>query len=305
MPSILRHTILHPTSGNGSTAAVQAPGIEQYGTGIVARAGVANYNNSDVNAAPADSWRHVINPNARNHGEPLVGIGISPDSALHSALINIPGDDFTGHVVVPGSPLVIPAGAEVNTIYASARCNIPVIFPATPNDDGTTAWDASLGTITGNALGSWGWPLRLELYYGAIPMRSPYRSPLVSSISVLAPANGHLFAALIPVDGRRTIDLAVIGTTPGVNLISVNAIRGCRLGAAGGNNNIVTQPLVTSVALVAQQYYRLRAGVFAAAAGGTSLQVTPFPLLQVQILGGVTPGNFDVQCTAYDEADGS
>lgn len=200
---------------DGQASGIGIPGPLAFGDGIIAESGGGLPSVTIGPARPPSAVSQhslgTIAPLA--HGLPLVGIGIAADSGIAACTLHQNGNSYR---VTPGNPVQVddPFGITA-TIQAS--------IPALPvGDSAFIAWDAE--PITSGNEQVWGWPLRLELYYGAIPQRSG-RDISVGRVFVTHDDDGLTSTVYFITDGRSSADL-VVDSSNTIATVSVVAIDG-------------------------------------------------------------------------------
>lgn len=129
--------------------------------------------------------------------QPLVGIGIATDSGIASCTLHQNGRSFR---VTPGNPMLLDDAAGIT---ATIQVSIPALHV---DDPAFIAWDAVPVASTSGEV--WGWPLRLELYYGSIPQRS-VRDISIGRVFVSHDDDGLTSTVYFLTDGRTSAELMV------------------------------------------------------------------------------------------------
>lgn len=285
--SILRREIPIPSLGtSGSLNETGQPGQVGSGAGYETRMSTSEtFTRGDgPNAQTGDSWLHRVNVPKSHLDLPLVGIGISPDSHIHSCGISLPETLNEGRTISPGNPLLIEHQPASHTFDAFTRVDVRAVSPP---DGLVSGWEAVLTPDQSN-ISVLGFPLRLELYYGVIPPRSQHRAPLHASwLVTTAPNKTATF--VVCVDGRRRIEIEMLGKTAGtLNTFSLRALRTEASGTAEEDTVVGSLALGTT-----NQYFRPWAGSF--------LGVPSLIALDVACAVGGTAGVFNFRVHATDD----
>jgi hypothetical protein len=188
---IRRHVVrFGGVTSDGEIVYAGIPGPPHAGSAIAAAPDRATYA-SYANEAGDVAFRL---PLGRMNGASPLAIAIAPDSAIHSCDIALAGAQTEGdrHRVSPGNPLVGCLDADYVTI---------------------TLFHDSVGAPSGIATVE-SFPLRLELWYGSLPVRTHRRAGYFA----------HFLAAVdvdetrdfyVCVDGRNRVDVTINGSAGG------------------------------------------------------------------------------------------
>lgn len=153
--------------------------------------------------AYALSSRQLMLP--KRNGMAPSAISIAPDSAIHACDVSLGGDggDVTRHRVSPGNPLIGNLDAD------RAAVTLPFAVPVLAVTSGETLFsDATISPISGVDYGLF--PLRLELWYGGLPIRGIYRAPLAAYALFGSTGTDVNRDFTVCVDGRKRIDVKMI-----------------------------------------------------------------------------------------------
>ncbi len=217
-------------------------------------------------------------------GHSIRGIGIAPDSAIHSCRVVLAGKngETDTHQISPGNPLLGCLDG-----YDFAYLSLPNSIPGIANADGVT-WDgAPNGSLDG-------YPLRLELFRGdVLPMRSHKRAPYFAHAIFEIAASGTRIL-YVCVDGRERVDVIVNGSA-GVSTITIDAIEA---------RKVTAQPLVDNLMAKALEVDDVGNTSFIAATGSNcsivSFQGNPITIMAVNIAQTSATGIVQVKVKAYD-----
>lgn len=174
----------------------------------------------------------------------LRAISIASDSAIHSCDISPVGRDEAGRTrVSPGNPMIADfSGVDFCMV------SIPVAIPMIDSSLGATqvAWDAISARFTGVANDVWSWPLRLELWYDMLPVRSHLRAPYHAAARVTNDAADSV-SLYVCVDGRKQIAIDVIPNTATLT-VGVDAVVGFQAFAQTslGSNLVLIAPVAVA-----------------------------------------------------------
>jgi hypothetical protein len=141
-------------------------------------------------------------------------ISIAPDSAIHACDIALGGQngEVHRHRISPGNPLIGNIAADF------AMVTLPNAMPGIIHSATTIQWDASVVPTTGFTAGNAQWPLRLELWYGGLPIRGIYRAPYTAYGIFRTTGSAQERAMNVCVDGRKRVDVHLVcdGITNGL-----------------------------------------------------------------------------------------
>lgn len=220
------------------------PGIGAEGGKLFIPADAGTFSALAPNAAE-DSYVRIDLPKRGSGDGPVRGIGIAPDSAIHTCDIAIVGKDgdTQRHRISPGNPLL-------GTIYENdfAYVSLPNSIPGltyNPVNNLSIFADAS-DVINVDGVQYVGWPLRLEVFRGdVLPVRSPYRAAYkahcLAHLDLIAETDvRYLYFC---VDGRRRIDVIAIGNSSQAVTITADSIE-AKLGIATLLDLDLVTPLV-------------------------------------------------------------
>lgn len=198
-----RHTLRFPFK-NSALALVSRsiPGDPDTGTHI-SMFSPAPFSNIPTRNAEASAQAVVI-PKRRD-GLQLMAISIAPDSPIHSAdiAIGVQQTEVQRHRISPGNPL-IGNFDQWDTISVTLPFGMPYVGGSGFNN---FFWDTTPDNVAGGTY--WGFPLRLECWYGALPVRMDRRAAYrgFARMTFLSAGNRRFG---ICVDGRTKIAVEII-----------------------------------------------------------------------------------------------
>lgn len=249
-----RHTIVFPSTGpKGIGVAAGLPG--QY-----RNAGVQLMRETDEDAKTyrPQSSSGVVDPDfvrsavTMGLGRNIVGISIAPDSQIASCDLWFGGgtDDTDRYHISAGNPWL----GVIDATSADLRVSIPNGIPAIARANTVIAWD-STDTYVVNAddtkTATYGFPLRLEVWYADEPVHSLPRSEIRSELVA------HAIAAIVDtvvnscdfyvcVAGRRRVDVHVYPISTGAVALTVAAVEGFK---QASENSMIDEPVATLLKL--------------------------------------------------------
>lgn len=249
-----RHTIVFPSTGpKGIGVAAGLPGQYRH-------AGVQLMRETDEDAksyrpqsasgeVDADFVRSAVSIGL---GQKIVGISIAPDSAIPSCDLWFGGgtDDTDRYHLSAGNPWI----GQLDSTSANLRVSIPNGIPAIARADTVIAWDSS-DTFVVNAdddkLATYGFPLRLEVWYADEPVhelpRADVRSELVAhAVAAIVDTVVDTCDFYVCVAGRRRIDVHVYPISTGAVALTVAAVEGFK---QADSNSMIDTPIATLLEL--------------------------------------------------------
>lgn len=145
----------------------------------------------------------------KHRGCPPTAISIAPDSPIHSCNLSFGGrhDDASRHVISPGNPFI--GCPDDDFAMVSLVDAIPLISPLSR----AIYWDGDASHME-NAdieITEVTFPLRLEVWYGALPVRSHWRAPYIAH-GAFSGADGFSQQMVVCLQGRRRIEVAAVAS---------------------------------------------------------------------------------------------
>lgn len=240
---------------------------------------------------------HVARP--KDHG-PLMGISIAPDSPIGQCDIMLaPGgnaDLASMRRVSVGNPYV--GQIDVNTVLVGLPIAMPQIGGA--QTTGNVLWDGSLILIPAlSASPLWQYPLKLQLWYGQVPIVTAKRAPLHARTIMSIPA-ANTTSLYVITDGRRrtVIDVFTNGANRSINIFEMNATK--LLGGAPFVDLVIPLSISGVIAIPVGTLKRLTL-VDSIVSGGPNFQGGPWPLIRVDIIDTVGSANLvQLDVWSYD-----
>jgi hypothetical protein len=288
----VRFPFSHTIPGGGSTVFPIAAAIpataEPYSTNVLVRSNANPYYLYDPDNATIPITGDLLSNRLnipRNSG--LRGIGIAPDSLIHTADLAIGGkhtEDGTFRIS-PGNPYIGSLDE-----YDFVDVTLPISLPSLAATNSTAAtdgfaWDALPGNSGAGEI--WQWPLRLELWYGDNPpIRQPFRAPMHATARVILAAAAASRRILFCVDGRRTASIDIL---PATSTLSYTVEQVVPAKALGGLNDTFNRRVITGPTSAGTVGVPFHVDVF-------PMTATPISILSILLsdsVGAATPSQLD------------
>lgn len=226
------------------------------------------------------------------NGQPPIAIAIAPDSAIQSCDLAVGGShtESTRHRISPGNPFIGDLDADFATV------TLPNSIPSIVQGDRLAIWDS----VDINGAGSF--PLRLELWYGALPVRTVFRAPYVASfIAEISPDSDATERDLyVCVDGRQRVDVVMFDATgSGSNTFSCYAVEPFKKSSP---SNYEDDDMMTLLPLNAAGDTAVAISQNENNATRVSFNGTPMTVLRIRLIPDGSSGDtIHVRVKAYDD----
>jgi hypothetical protein len=287
MPVVKRIFRFPFTQTDSTVIAAALPGpVESIQQALITGTGYFNPDNV-INSLLDQVPQRVAIPKLYNNC-PLSGISIAPDSAVFDCDLAVAGveSNSTKHRISPGNPYI---GNLDDFDVASISLNRS--FPIIVTSGTSFAWDAvpTQSPLFGG--GFWGWPLKLNLWYGQMPIAARKRASYDARLRVTLAA-GETAKFFMCVDGRSKISVDWNMSTATGTFTAFHTYAGIT-SAAPTRDISVNQNIAGPTAL-------------AAGSSRTTLLTStgvPFTLLQIQLTDSAGTGaNFhQVNVNCFDD----
>ena len=201
---VQRQTLRFPiANSNAVLTAVGVPGPAEFGSTMAQNSGATSVGKIVRPDPFGSTWQDAITrlPILDRNGLPLLAISIAPDSALACCDIWLNEDSDLGRYrCSPGNPVF----ADFSQ-HSFVNITLPYAVPITISPTLTAVWDGQILRSTTMSQDIFQLPLRLDLWYGGVPVRFGNRAPYHAHVEMVMATAASTLAWWFCVDGRRRV----------------------------------------------------------------------------------------------------